>query len=65
MSSEEVGQVFNVTRERICQMEAKALRKMQQPTRIRQLHSFFDNELQLEARDLKILLRTMNNVIKF
>jgi RNA polymerase primary sigma factor len=38
---EEVGQLFNVTRERIRQIEAKALRKMRHPTRIRQLHGFF------------------------
>jgi RNA polymerase primary sigma factor len=42
---EEVGQMFNVTRERIRQIEAKALRKMRHPTRIRQLNGFFDNEL--------------------
>ncbi|MGB1076948.1 MAG: RNA polymerase sigma factor RpoD, partial [Bdellovibrionales bacterium] len=39
---EEVGQQFNVTRERIRQIEAKALRKMRHPTRIRQLHGFFE-----------------------
>ena len=41
---EEVGQKFNVTRERIRQIEAKALRKMRHPTRIRQLHGFFESE---------------------
>ncbi len=41
---EEVGKQFNVTRERIRQIEAKALRKMRHPTRIRQLHGFFDAE---------------------
>lgn len=46
---EEVGQMFNVTRERIRQIEAKALRKMRHPTRIRQLHGFFDNELQSDG----------------
>jgi RNA polymerase primary sigma factor len=46
---EEVGQMFRVTRERIRQIEAKALRKMRHPTRIRQLHGFFDNELQSEG----------------
>jgi RNA polymerase primary sigma factor len=40
---EEVGQMFNVTRERIRQIEAKALRKMRHPTRIRQLQGFFGN----------------------
>ena len=41
---EEVGRQFNVTRERIRQIEAKALRKMRHPTRIRQLHGFFEPE---------------------
>ena len=41
---EEVGQNFNVTRERIRQIEAKALRKMRHPTRIRQLHGFLEIE---------------------
>ncbi len=41
---EEVGKQFKVTRERIRQIEAKALRKMRHPTRIRQLHGFFDAE---------------------
>jgi RNA polymerase primary sigma factor len=39
---EEVGQQFRVTRERIRQIEAKALRKMRHPTRIRQLHGFLE-----------------------
>lgn len=41
---EEVGRAFKVTRERIRQIEAKALRKMRHPTRIRQLHGFFEGE---------------------
>jgi RNA polymerase primary sigma factor len=41
---EEVGRQFNVTRERIRQIEAKALRKMRHPTRIRQLYGFFDGD---------------------
>ena len=41
---EEVGKQFNVTRERIRQIEAKALRKMRHPTRIRPLHGFFEAE---------------------
>ncbi len=45
---EEVGQQFRVTRERIRQIEAKALRKMRHPTRIRQLHGFLEIE-DLEA----------------
>jgi len=42
---EEVGRQFKVTRERIRQIEAKALRKMRHPTRIRQLHGFFEGEV--------------------
>ena len=45
---EEVGQQFRVTRERIRQIEAKALRKMRHPTRLKQLHGFLDIE-NLEA----------------
>jgi RNA polymerase primary sigma factor len=41
---EEVGRQFRVTRERIRQIEAKALRKMRHPTRIRQLHGFLEVE---------------------
>ena len=44
---EEVGRQFEVTRERIRQIEAKALRKMRHPTRIRQLHGF----LEIRQRD--------------
>lgn len=39
---EEVGQDFSVTRERIRQIEAKALRKLRHPTRSRKLKSFID-----------------------
>ena len=41
---EEVGKQFDVTRERIRQIEAKALRKMRHPTRLRQLHGFLEIE---------------------
>ena len=48
---EEVGLQFRVTRERIRQIEAKALRKMRHPTRIRQLHGFLEIEdVDLEAK---------------
>jgi RNA polymerase primary sigma factor len=43
---EEVGRQFKVTRERIRQIEAKALRKMRHPTRLRQLEGY------LEPRDV-------------
>ena len=41
---EEVGQQFSVTRERIRQIEAKALRKLKHPSRSRKLRSFLDNQ---------------------
>jgi RNA polymerase primary sigma factor len=40
---EEVGQQFSVTRERIRQIEAKAIRKLKHPSRSRELRSFLDN----------------------
>jgi RNA polymerase primary sigma factor len=40
---EEVGKQFSVTRERIRQIEAKALRKLKHPSRARKLRSFLDN----------------------
>ena len=40
---EEVGKEFNVTRERIRQIEAKALRKLKHPTRSKRLRDFMDN----------------------
>jgi RNA polymerase primary sigma factor len=40
---EEVGLQFSVTRERIRQIEAKALRKLKHPSRSRILRSFLDN----------------------
>lgn len=40
---EEVGQQFKVTRERIRQIEAKALRKLKHPSRSKKLRSFLDN----------------------
>jgi len=49
---EEVGKQFKVTRERIRQIEAKALRKMRHPTRIRQLTGFFDAEQPENANNL-------------
>jgi RNA polymerase primary sigma factor len=47
---EEVGKQFKVTRERIRQIEAKALRKMRHPTRLRQLHGFLEGEESLLAQ---------------
>ena len=42
---EEVGRRFNVTRERIRQIEAKSIKKLQHPTRARKLEGFIDNKL--------------------
>jgi RNA polymerase primary sigma factor len=39
---EEVGAFFNVTRERIRQIEAKALRKLRHPTRSRRLRGYME-----------------------
>jgi RNA polymerase primary sigma factor len=41
---EEVGQAFQVTRERIRQIEAKALRKLRHPSRSRRLRSFMEHD---------------------
>ena len=41
---EEVGKQFDVTRERIRQIEAKALRKLRHPNRAEKLHSFLESE---------------------
>lgn len=43
---EEVGKDFSVTRERIRQIEVKALRKLRHPSRSKRLRSFFDKELE-------------------
>jgi len=42
---EEVGRIFKVTRERVRQVEAKALRKLQHPVRSRKLEGFLDGSI--------------------
>jgi len=42
---EEVGRIFKVTRERVRQVEAKAIRKLQHPVRARKLEGFMDHKL--------------------
>ena len=45
---EEVGRKFNVTRERVRQIEAKALRKLQHPVRARKLEGFIEDPIEAE-----------------
>jgi RNA polymerase primary sigma factor len=47
---EEVGRIFKVTRERVRQVEAKAIRKLQHPVRARKLHGFVDGSMYREAK---------------
>ncbi len=52
---EEVGKDFSVTRERIRQIEVKALKKLRHPSRSKKLSSFFDREIQnLEDLDADV-----------
>jgi RNA polymerase primary sigma factor len=44
---DEIGKQFRVTRERVRQIEAKALRKMRHPTRIRHLEGFLDSDTEM------------------
>jgi len=46
---EEIGKQYKVTRERIRQIEAKALRKLRHPTRVRQLQGFLENSEEAAA----------------
>ncbi len=48
---EEVGKDFSVTRERIRQIEVKALRKLRHPSRSKRLQSFFDKEYDMSGSD--------------
>src|SRR5690606_5257427 len=45
---EEVGRIFKVTRERVRQVEAKAIRKLQHPVRSRKLQGFLDGSWENE-----------------
>ena len=47
---EQVGRIFNVTRERVRQIEAKAVRKLQHPVRRRELEGFVESLLELIER---------------
>ncbi len=48
---EEVGKDFSVTRERIRQIEVKALRKLRHPSRSKKLRAFFEKEFGLDFED--------------
>lgn len=52
---EEVGKDFSVTRERIRQIEVKALRKLRHPSRSKKLQNFFDKEIDLVAMENGII----------
>lgn len=56
---EEVGKDFSVTRERIRQIEVKALKKLRHPSRSKKLRTFFDKELQ-EIEDEILAEEEMN-----
>ena len=45
-----MGSIFNVTRERVRQIEAKALRKLRHPIRSRKLKAFLDHRLKVDAK---------------
>jgi RNA polymerase primary sigma factor len=47
---EEVGRIFKVTRERVRQVEAKAIRKLQHPVRARKLQGFVDGSVYKEVK---------------
>ncbi len=49
---EEVGRIFKVTRERVRQVEAKALRKLQHPVRSRKLIGFVDSSFEAELEEV-------------
>jgi hypothetical protein len=48
-----VGKDFSVTRERIRQIEVKALRKLRHPSRSKKLQSFFEKELDFAPGDVE------------
>ena len=49
---EEVGRIFKVTRERVRQVEAKAIRKLQHPVRCRRLEGFMDHKIENKSEQL-------------
>jgi len=59
---EEVGRIFKVTRERVRQVEAKAIRKLQHPVRARKLQGFVDGSVYKENRGDPLTVQTIANV---
>ncbi len=57
---EEVGRIFRVTRERVRQIEAKAVRKLRHPVRARQLASFLDGQQTDESMEFEGELEPFN-----
>ena len=51
---EEVGRIFKVTRERVRQVEAKAIRKLQHPVRARKLQGFVETPIRREPRGVSV-----------
>jgi RNA polymerase primary sigma factor len=52
---EEVGRIFKVTRERVRQVENKAIRKLQHPIRARKLQGFVDGSVHREVRVRRVV----------
>lgn len=59
---EEVGRIFKVTRERVRQVEAKAIRKLQHPVRARKLQGFVDGSVYKETRGEPLTVQTVAKV---
>lgn len=57
---EEVGRIFKVTRERVRQVEAKAIRKLQHPVRARKLQGFVDGSAYREVRSEEAVTQTQH-----
>lgn len=57
---EEVGRIFKVTRERVRQVEAKAIRKLQHPVRARKLQGFVDGRAYREVRSEEAVTQTQH-----
>ena len=61
---EEVGRQFDVTRERIRQIEAKAIRKLRQPNRSEKLKSFLESFNELEGTGIEIIEDELDDMVE-